>query len=445
MEQKKQTIGLAAAIFTLVGYVIGPSIYILPGELGAKAGPAVFLAYLAASLVAVVVCLCSAQIGNVFPVRGANYISISRVLSPFWGFMFVWMVLLIVATSIPAIAYACTDFLSFFIPSLAKYRMLATMMIIALLVLINVMGVSLSVRVQAAMVIGMIASLWLFGFGGMANSNWNNFIPLFPNGTGPVIRAALPAYFSYAGFIMIISLGDEIRRPTRNIPITLGASFLIVLVTYSIVALAVTGLIPWQQLSGVKIAAATAADAFLPRAGTVVIMLSALLAAATSVNGSLLGKSRDLFALARDGVLPEVLGRSNKKHGGPDAAIIFIGCLAIAGVTMAKSFAQYATMTVLCLMVTQILAGAVILLLPRKLPEQFARAPFKLPAIVRVACGVSVILVSFGYIVIGTWQSLRSMLLFLAVCSLGGVVYAVRKSFQGRQVNGFETLSREES
>ena len=82
----ERSIPLSGAIFTLIGYIIGGSIFILPGELAAQAGPGVFLAYLLASGIALFVCVIAAQIGNAFPVSGANYVAVSTVLSPFWGF-----------------------------------------------------------------------------------------------------------------------------------------------------------------------------------------------------------------------------------------------------------------------------------------------------------------------------------------------------------------------
>ena len=52
-ETLHRHIGLGGAVFTLVGYVIGASIFILPGQLTAQAGPGVFLSYLVAGGLAV--------------------------------------------------------------------------------------------------------------------------------------------------------------------------------------------------------------------------------------------------------------------------------------------------------------------------------------------------------------------------------------------------------
>ena len=84
IEDKK--IGLWGLIFTITGFVVGVSIFILPAELIDKAGPAVLLAYSISGAMAVVTCFATAQIGTLMPAEGGTYVAISRLLSPFYGF-----------------------------------------------------------------------------------------------------------------------------------------------------------------------------------------------------------------------------------------------------------------------------------------------------------------------------------------------------------------------
>ena len=84
-QKLERSIGLGGATATLVGYVVGASIFILPGELAASTGPAIFLSFLLASIPALLSCFVTAQIGCVYPVSGGPYIAASRNLSPFAG------------------------------------------------------------------------------------------------------------------------------------------------------------------------------------------------------------------------------------------------------------------------------------------------------------------------------------------------------------------------
>ena len=54
-----RTIGLPGAAFLIIGYVVGATIFILPGSLAADAGPAVYIAYLLAAIPALFACFAS--------------------------------------------------------------------------------------------------------------------------------------------------------------------------------------------------------------------------------------------------------------------------------------------------------------------------------------------------------------------------------------------------
>ena len=60
-EDLKQQIGLPAAVFIIIGYIVGATIFILPGALTAVAGPGVFLAYLLAGIPALFYCFVEAD------------------------------------------------------------------------------------------------------------------------------------------------------------------------------------------------------------------------------------------------------------------------------------------------------------------------------------------------------------------------------------------------
>ena len=118
--------------------------------------------------------------------------------------------------------------------------------------------------------------------------------PFVPNGLGPVFAAAIPAYFSFAGFAMLIELGGEIRRPQQSIPRALFISFGIVLAIYAAVSLAIVGVVPWRELGDTAAPVGRAAALVLPGWAAQFVTLSALAAAATSVNALFLGYSRDI-------------------------------------------------------------------------------------------------------------------------------------------------------
>ncbi len=138
----ERSIGLGGAAATLVGYVVGASIFILQGELAASTGPAIFLSFLLASIPALLSCFVTAQIGCVYPVSGGPYIAASRNLSPFAGFMLVWSLMLGAMIGIPLIAYGFADYLAFFIRDAPQ--MGVALGLVVFFAVINLLGARIS-------------------------------------------------------------------------------------------------------------------------------------------------------------------------------------------------------------------------------------------------------------------------------------------------------------
>ena len=423
----QRSIPLSGAIFTLIGYIIGGSIFILPGELAAQAGPGVFLAYLLSSGVALFVCVIAAQIGNAFPVSGANYVAVSTVLSPFWGFLVAWMSLIAVTLALPPLALGFADYLALFLPAVADYRLVVGIGAVLVMTVVNLFGVRGAVWMQSAMVVLFMTVLLVFGLGGLANVQRENLTPFMPMGFDAVLAAAVPAYYSYAGFFVLTSIAGEVKNPQRNIPLALAAGFVLILVTYQAVTIAVPGLIPWQELQDTQAAVARASEAFLPAGMSQVVAFGALLAIATSINGLILAKSRDLFALARDRVLPRPLAYVSPRFGSPNGALVFVSLIALGALLFQRSFSEYAFMSVLCLMVGQIIAGIAVIVMPSRARPYFERAAFRLGGVSRVFWSVGLIIGSAFFIAVGIGESLPAGGLFAVICAVGGALYWERR------------------
>src|SRR5699024_6750106 len=78
----KRRVNLIGATSTIVGFVIGASIFILPGPVAGIVGPGLPLAYLLAVIPAIFACLYLVQLGSVLPVTGSNYVVATRFGSP---------------------------------------------------------------------------------------------------------------------------------------------------------------------------------------------------------------------------------------------------------------------------------------------------------------------------------------------------------------------------
>lgn len=419
--------GVGAAVFTLVGFVIGMAPFIFPGELAAKTGPGLFIAYLIAGLLALFSCFIAAQISGILPISGAGYIGASVVLSPYFGFILVWMVMMCMVVGMPILGYGFADYLAYFFPGLP--RPLVAAAAIAGFGFVNLAGVKSTVLVQALLVSLLLVILVVFGAGGAAHMKPELMRPLLPNGWPPIFEAAIIAYYAYGGFMVIAEIGDEIKNPSRTVPISLAISFLIILAIYLMVAIVLPGLIPWQTLKEMPAPLAKAAETFLPHWCGGFIAFSALLGAAVNINAWFLTQTRDIYAMARDQILPKALAHVSAKRGDPDAAIIFATILAIGGVCLGASVAEYATMVVLAMCLIQVMAGVTILLAPSRLPDLYAKSPIKLGRFGLPFFAIGFILMSLAFAVIGAIQSLRACVVFVALLAIGSAYYHFRRRF----------------
>jgi amino acid transporter len=153
---------------------------------------------------------------------------------------------------------------------------------------------------------------------------------------------------------------------------------------------------------------------------------AALLAIASSINGLLLAKSRDIFALAKSHVFPEVFGRLGGRRV-PAVALALITALTIVGLLARGSFAQYASLSVLCIMTIQIMAGLVLILMPKKLPRHFAAATLQLGPVSRWFWGGGTVVLSLFFIARAVADNPGSLALLALLIGSGIVAYASRR------------------
>lgn len=421
----KRDVGTTGATVTLVGLVIGISIFILPGTLAASAGPAVIASYALASFLTLFVCVVAAQIGCLFPVSGATFVAVGRLISPFFGFVTVWMMFGGVSVAIALLGYGTTDYLQQLLPGVN--RPVAAYGLVLVLAALNAVGMKANVAGQTLMVAVFAIALAVFIVAGVSNVDSTLLTPFAPNGWWPVAAAAIPAFFSFAGFMILIDIGGEIRDPARTIPRALGLSFAIVLLTYGLVSLSIVGTIPWRELGGIAAPVGEAASRILPSWVVAVIAAAAVAAGATSINGLLLGYSRNVLALARAGIFPEVLAKVSSRHGTPVNGILFLTALALVGLSLESGVTELASTIAIALLILQVFLGISVLAVPRKIGARYEAAPFKLGRAALWFFGGGLILFSLAFLAIAVSNNPGSVPFAACHLLVGSAYYLARR------------------
>jgi APA family basic amino acid/polyamine antiporter len=156
-------------------------------------------------------------------------------------------------------------------------------------------------------------------------SDWSTFAPFGFSGIG---AGAAYIFFAYIGFDAVSTTAQEAKNPQRDLPIGIIASLLICTVLYIAVAAVLTGMVPWREVN----IEAPIARAFLDRGltGASHIITVGALAGLTSVMlVMLLGQTRVLYSMAKDGLLPtRVFAEIHHKFRTPWKNTILVGLLA---------------------------------------------------------------------------------------------------------------------
>lgn len=420
----ERRIGLWGAVATLVGYVIGASIFVLPAELYPSTGAGVILSYLIAALPAVFTCVAGAVVGNAFPVSGATYVGVRETVAPIAAFLTAWLIVCAGAIGAALVAYGFADYVAYFWPTI-NARTCALVVVVAF-VLLNLTPVTVTVAVQGAMVVFFAVVLAAFAAGGMVAGDWSRLSPIAPHGMAPVLTGAVAAYFSYAGLQVLIEVGGEIKDPGRTIPRALAWSFAIVLALYVFFVMAVVLLSGAASDAGASALVGRLAEVHFGVAFARAVVVSALLAAATSVNGIFFTQARDVRALALDGRLPRMLAA--ERGGIPYAAVLALGALSLVATAAGATIRDYAILTAMCMMVVQAMLGIAALRLPTRAPDAWGQSSFRPSAGVLAFFGWGLVVISLAFLVLAVAQSPKSVLSFVGVLAAGLVVYRTQRS-----------------
>lgn len=327
-----------------IGAVIGTGIFILPGhEAALHAGPAVAVAFLLAAIVSGIVGMAYAEFSSAMPVAGSAYSFGSVIYGEIVGWILGWALLLEYFLAVSAEA---TGFASYFnnnilaaigihLPKMFQAGPmeggiinLSAVVVILLVSFIIYQGASLSKRVEDTMVILKVAIIILFIIVGLVYVKTENYIPFYPKefhsapaGIGGISTAAATVFFAFIGFDALASNSAETVDPGKNVVKGILGTVLVAVVLYVSFSLVLTGMVNYKLLN-VDDPAAYALKTVGLNGWNKLITLGALIGIFTAMITMLLGGSRLLYALGRDGLLPKTMGKVDPKKMIPNHAII---------------------------------------------------------------------------------------------------------------------------
>ncbi|RST32128.1 amino acid permease [Sphingomonas ginkgonis] len=376
-----RTLGPVQLILIGIGCIIGAGVYVMTGTAAANyAGPAVILSFALAGLACGLIGLCYAELSSVLPVSGASYTYTYAVLGEAAAWGLGWMLMFEFGLAGSALAVGFAGYLGSLlgdfgvhIPaafatstvqaaqrggdtsfSFAPSVNLVAPAALAVASLVLIRGIRQSAAVNTLLVVikcGVLAGFVLVGAGHVDSTNWSPFIPAneggFHYGVPGILRAASILFFAYLGFEAVATAAAEARRPQRDVPVGILGALLFSTLIYAVVALVLTGLVPFRSL-GVPDPIALAVSAIGLPVVAVVIKVGALTGLGSVLLVNTYGQSRILFAIAADGLLPPALAaihpiRATPANGTVTVAVISAVAAALLPISLLADMVSIGT------------------------------------------------------------------------------------------------------
>ncbi len=391
-EEVKLTrnLGLISATMLGVGSMIGAGIFILSGMAIGQAGPGAMVSYILVGMMTLFTALSFCELSSAIPVAGGGYTYVQEGMGGISAFLAGWTLIfgMVVSASLYAVGFAehfdpfvfmSTDALWGIPQSLPHWVWAAAVIII--FGLLNIVGSKESAGAQNLFTIGKIVFLLIFAAVAFPFVNWEAFDDFVPNGTIAVLATTSLIYISFFGFQQISNASEEIKNPEKNVPRAMLLSLIIPAIIYVLVILISVGMTDdWRALGTAEAPLAIIAGKVFGRYGiaaygTAFILFAGVMSTVSALNATVMTASRAIFAVSRDGFMPNILSKISKRFRTPHFATIVVAILAILFAVMGgtKFIAQ---LTNFCLLFSLVLVNLSVIILRKRRPD--LHRPFKL-------------------------------------------------------------------
>ncbi len=302
---------------------------------GAGYGRAILILLLTPVLWSLPTAFMIGELSSALPAEGGYYAWVRRGLGNFWGFQEAWLSLV---ASVFDMAIYPTLFVAYLTQIAPWFReghrgVMVGLFVVVACAALNIAGIR---------VVG-ITSLWLFFLLSMpfalimllspfklAVASGAAVAPVASSmGTVGLLGGVLIAMWNYMGWDNASTIALEVERPQRTYPKAMIAAVILVSLTYVLPFAAV-------YLAGVPAAAFSGEGAWAQVAGLVggtwhganwlgfLLVLGGMMSAFGMFNALVMSYSRLPLAMAQDGMLPRVFGKTHSKTRAPWVAILVL-------------------------------------------------------------------------------------------------------------------------
>ena len=387
-----QTIGPWQILFYGLGSMLGAGVYALIGKAAGSLGNAVWLAFIAAMIAALLTGLSYASLGSRYPKAGGAAFVTERATKKAWlsyavGIAVMMSGLTSMATGLQAIAENLVFKMGIGMP-------------------VKLLAILLAVMIGAVIYRGIRESMWanlfctLVEVGGLifiiavGMKYWGrvDYLEVPPEAEGigvagisfiVILQGAVLTFYSFIGFEDILNVSEEVKNPRRSIPFGLVGAMILATVIYLAVAITAVSVVPWQELADTPaplMEVAKRAAPWFTGLDRVYLFITIFAIGNTALLNYLMG-SRLLYGMSRQGLMPKLLGRVHAVRRTPHIAVAtLLGIVTV--LILSGGVKPLAEATVLLLLSVFVIVNSSLVILKLRKGEE--KGGFEIPLFVPV-------------------------------------------------------------
>lgn len=274
-----------------------------------------------------------AELAGLYPSAAGLRVYVGQAFGPRRGLWISLIYCFLVVALGASESYILSEILSWIWLSLSP--MLTSLAFVGLCALINILGFELTGRFQLILTFTLLAALLALSLFFLQSSPP---LPALKTLSFDGLTIGIPgALFLFVGFEWVVSSVDNPEQCKEALPKAMERAILLLVTVYSLIALSFLTALPGEALTG-AVPQLSWGLAEGKQAGLVAMCVLSILATVTSFNSGILGASRLIYGLAREGSLPSIFGRLHRARFTPWVAILAISTItAVSAATLASS------------------------------------------------------------------------------------------------------------
>jgi len=302
----RRSLSLTMLTFYGLGTIIGAGIYVLIGKVASEAGQFTPASFLVAALLAAFTAFSYAELVARYPHSAGEAVYVQHAFE--WSALAKLVGFLIVLVGVVSSATLANGFVGYLDRFIQIPAWLTISILIISLGLLSAWGINQSVGMAALLtvveIIGLAIVLWAAR--SVVIELPDNMGSLLPSADEMVwqgvLLGAFVAFYAFIGFEDMVNVAEEVKQPSRTIPIAIIITLVVTSALYVLVAMtAVVGL-PLEQLAGSEAPLADMYTHFSGQPATVIIIIG-LLSVLNGVLVQMIMATRILYGMSAQGWL----------------------------------------------------------------------------------------------------------------------------------------------